>query len=252
MPFIPSMELSPSWGHFNAYPLRLGTPTQLEMNGATVQEVFEEARRLGATAIQVNHPFDPGEGYLASLDRGVASGGLDPDFDLLEINGAQRDKDAAVLAAAWRSWSQGRRYYLTAGSDTHDVWNGVSGDARVYVHVDGPLTVASFVEGLKRGHAFVSHGPLVFPDHMYGETVTLHAGRSTALGFDLEAVNGLRQATLVSNGKAITVVAYPPGRTTAHLSAPLDATLSGWCAVTVEDATGMTAYTDPIWVATAP
>jgi hypothetical protein len=254
--FIPSMELSPSWGHFNAYPLRLGEPPRLEMNTASVQEVFKEARRLGATAIQVNHPYDPGEGYFASLDRGVANGGFDPDFQLLEINGAQADKDGKVIASAWRFWNEGRRYYLTAGSDTHDVWNGVSGDARVYVHVDGALTVESFVDGLKRGHAFVSHGPLVFPDHMYGETVTLKAGQSAALGFDLEAVNGLKQATLISGGKQIDVVHYAAGQTAAHLTAPITAPATGsspgWFALTVEDAKGMTAYTDPIWIATAP
>ena len=153
------------------------------------------------------------------------------------------------LRGAWRYWNAGHRYYLTAGSDTHDVWNGVSGNARVYVHVDGALTVASFIDGLKRGHAFVSHGPLVFPDHVFGETVTLKTGQSAPLGFDLEAVNGLKQATLISNGKPIGVVRYT-GQTTAHLTAP--ASTPGWFALTVEDAKGMTAYTDPIWVAVGP
>ena len=252
MPFIASIELSPSWGHFNAYPLRLGAPPRLEMNTATVQDVFKEARRLGATVIQVNHPYDPGEGYFASLDRGVANGGFDADFDLLEINGAQTDKDDKVLASAWRYWNEGRRYYLTAGSDTHDVWNGVSGDARVYVHVDGALTVDSFLDGLKRGHAFVSHGPLVFPDHMYGETVTLEAGQSATLGFDLDAVNGLKRATLIKGGRPIDVVNYAAGQTAARFTAPVNGSTPGWFALTVEDAKGMTAYTDPIWVATAP
>jgi hypothetical protein len=246
------MEISPSWGHFNAYPLRLGEPMRLEMNTATVQDVFKEARRLGATAIQVNHPYDPGEGYFASLDRGVANGGFDGEFDLLEINGAQTDKDDKVLASAWRFWNEGRRYYLTAGSDTHDVWNGVSGDARVYVHVDGALTVDSFLAGLKRGHAFVSHGPLVFPDHMYGETVRLKAGQSAALGFELEAVNGLKQATIIRAGKVVGAIDYAAGPTTARLTAPVDGSTPGWLAVTVQDQKGMTAYTDPIWIATAP
>jgi hypothetical protein len=252
MPFIASMELSPSWGHFNAYPLHLGAPMGLEMNTASIQEVFGEARRLGAEAIQVNHPYDPGEGWFASLDRGVAKGGFDPDFDLLEINGAQADKDEKVLASAWRFWNAGRRYYLTAGSDTHDVWNGVSGDARVYVHVDGALSVESFVEGLKRGHAFVSHGPLVIPDHMYGETVRLKAGQSASLGFDLEAVHGLKQATVIRNGEPVDTVRYAAGQTTAHLAARVDGSTPGWLALTVADAKGLTAYTEPIWIATAP
>ena len=124
VPFIPSIELSPSWGHFNAYPIKLGAPMTLEMSKATVQEVFAEAHRMGAEFIEVNHPYNPGEGYFASLDRGVATGGFDPDFNFLEINGSEPDHDDKSLAAAWKFWGQGKRYYLAAGSDTHDVWNG--------------------------------------------------------------------------------------------------------------------------------
>jgi len=251
VPFIPSMELSPSWGHFNAYPLKLGEPMRLEMSKATVQEVFAEARRLGATLIQVNHPYDPGEGYFASLDRGVATGGADPDFDLLEINGAQPDKDGKTLASAWNYWNQGRRYYLSAGSDTHDVWNSVSGDARVYVHVNGQLTTQSFLDGLKQGRAFVTHGPLIVPDHMFGDTLKLKAGEGAALGFELEAVAGLTQVTVIRQGVPVNTVAYK-GESTAHMTIPVSGSSPGWYALTVEDAAGGKAYTDPIWVAAAP
>ena len=252
MPFIPSMELSPSWGHFNAYPLHLGEPLDIEMSKASVQDVFKEARRLGASVIQVNHPYDPGEGYFASLDRNVAPGGFDPDFDVLEINGAQPGKDGKTLSRAWDFWNAGKRYYLSAGSDTHDVWNGVSGDARIYVHVDGRLTTASFLDGLKRGRAFVSHGPLVFPDHMFGETVRLRPGQQGALGFDLAAVDGLKAVSVMHGGKLASTALYTGGQTTAHLTVPLKGDAAGWYALTVEDAAGARAYTDPIWVEVAP
>jgi hypothetical protein len=251
VPFIPSIELSPSWGHFNAYPLKLGEPLRLEMNKASVQDVFAEAKRMGATLIQVNHPYDPGEGYFASLDRGVAVGGLDPDFDFLEINGAQADKDDKTLASAWDYWNKGRHVYLSAGSDTHDVWNEASGDARIYVHVDGPLTMAGFLAGLKRGRAFVTHGPLVFPDHMFGEAVKLRAGEGVVLGFELDAIAGLKQATIISQGKPVATVAYK-GETKAHLTTPANGSSPGWYALTVEDAAGKKAYTNPIWIETVP
>ncbi len=245
VPFIPSIELSPSWGHFNAYPIKLGAAMNLEMNKATVQDVFAEAHRMGAEFIEVNHPYNPGEGYFASLDRGVASGGFDPDFDFLEINGAESDKDEKTLAAAWKFWGDGKRYYLAAGSDTHDVWNSHSGAARVYVHVDGPLTAAKFLEGLKRGHAFVSHGPLVFADPLFGETAILKGGRA-ALTFRLQAVAGLKRATVICQGQPAKAVDYRNGETTAKLE--FMATEPGSCALTAEDALGKTAYTNPIWV----
>lgn len=244
VPFIPSIELSPAWGHFNAYPVRPGAPMTLDMNEASVQEVFSEAHRMGARFIQVNHPYDPGEGYFGSLERGVARGGFDGAFDFLEINGAQPENDAKTLESAWKLWNAGKRYYLAAGSDTHDVWNDHSGDARVYVHVDGPLTAAAFLAGLKAGHAFVTHGPLVVPDHMFGSQVA----SGTALGFTLEAAAGLERVTVIVDGKASRTVDYNGART-ARLAV---SAAGGWDALTIEDRAGKTAYTDPIWVRSLP
>ncbi|MGH8287584.1 MAG: CehA/McbA family metallohydrolase [Steroidobacteraceae bacterium] len=239
VPFIPSIELSPAWGHFNAYPVRPGAPMTLDMSKTSVQEVFREARRMGAEFIEVNHPYDPGEGYFASLERGVALGGFDGDFDFIEINGSQPENDGKTLASVWKFWNAGRRYYLAAGSDTHDVWNDHSGDARVYVHVDGPLTAAGFLAGLKAGHAFVTHGPLIFPDHLFGTRVA----PGTALGFTLEAAAGLERATVIVDGKPRKTVDYHGART-ARLAVRA---AGGWDALIVEDKAGKTAYTDPTW-----
>lgn len=244
VPFIPSIELSPSWGHFNAYPVRPGAPMTLDMSKASVQEVFREAHRLGAKLIEVNHPYDPGEGYFGSLERGVARGGFDGGFDFLEINGSQPENDGKTLASAWKFWNEGKRYYLAAGSDTHDVWNDHSGDARVYVHVDGRLTAAGFLAGLKAGHAYVTHGPLIVPDHMFGSQVE----SGTALGFTLEAAAGLARVTVITDGKPHETVDYH-GERTVRLAVPAT---GGWDALTVEDRAGKTAYTDPIWVRPSP
>ncbi|MGH8180051.1 MAG: CehA/McbA family metallohydrolase, partial [Steroidobacteraceae bacterium] len=147
--------------------------------------------------------------------------------------------DDKTLASAWKSWNAGKRYYLTAGSDTHDVWNDHSGDARVYVHVQGQLTAAAFLAGLKGGHAFVTHGPLVLPDHLFGSRVA--AG--TALGFTLEAAAGLERATVIVDGKPRKTVNYH-GEQTARLAV---LAAGGWNALIVEDQAKNTAYTNPIW-----
>jgi hypothetical protein len=247
IPFIPSAEFSPSWGHFNAYPLKLGEPVRLEMATATASDVFAEARRLGATTIQVNHPDDPGEGYLASVDRGVAHGGLDRGYDLLEINGLRPADDAKVLKRAWASWSSARPYFLSAGSDTHDVWNGVSGDARLFAHVSGTLTVTRFVEAARQGRSYVSHGPLIFPDHMFGQTLSLPAGSSVTLGFNVKSVNGVKGVFIVQDGKVSRVITYRPGHLTVHVSVVAAGRKAKWYALMVEDFHGHFAYTNPIW-----
>lgn len=69
-------------------------------------------------AIQSDYPFIP-DGYLASLEAGTVPGGFSADIDFLERNGAE--DDAAVFARAGQPRLHGRRIFLSAGSDTHDV-----------------------------------------------------------------------------------------------------------------------------------
>jgi hypothetical protein len=138
VPFMPSVEISTSWAHFNAYPLQLGAPLGIDTSRTDIDAVFAEARRLGAQVVQINHPFIP-YGYFASLDAGVAPGGWNPAFDLIEINAANIGDDAKVLAKLAAFWNRGDRYYLSAGTDTHDVWNTLTGAVRMFAHVDGRL-----------------------------------------------------------------------------------------------------------------
>ena len=73
IPFIPSMEISPSWGHFNAYPLEPGQKLQIDPGKANIDEILREARRQGAVVVQANHPVIP-FGYFTSVEHGVAPG----------------------------------------------------------------------------------------------------------------------------------------------------------------------------------
>ena len=250
MPFIPSVEISTSWAHFNAYPVKLGEPLAIDTGATDIGAVIAETRRLGAEVLQVNHPLIP-YGYFASLDRGVAPGGFNPGFDLIEINSDNRGDDDKVLARAWAFWNSGARHYLSGGSDTHDVWNQLSGAVRTYAHPDGPVTALSFARALKAGHAYVTYGPLIFPDRMFGETVSVKAGQPFALGFDLKAVSGLKSVTLIGRGTAVKTLDLMSRGREAHVDFPL-ADRPGWYSLTVEDQAGARAYTDPIWVEVLP
>jgi Carboxypeptidase regulatory-like domain len=252
VPFIAGIELSPSWGHFNAYPLAPGATLGIDTSTAGVSGVLGEARREGATVVQVNHPFIP-YGYFASLDAGVAPGGFDPGFDLVEINSSAASDDEKVLQRLWQFWNAGQRYYLSAGSDTHDVWNEESGRVRTFAHPDDPLSVPAFVAALKAGHAYVTYGPLVFPSVMFGTQLTAAPDAPVALGFDLAAVAGLRQAQLIGGSAVRDTRVFPEAPRTAHVDfvTPPPRT-SAWYALIVEDRAGRKAYTNPIWVTAAP
>ncbi len=244
IPFIPSVELSSSWGHFNAYPLTVGETLQIDTATATVQEVFAEARRLGADAIQSNHPFIP-YGYLSSLEAGKVPGSFDAGFELLELNGPE--DDAKVFERAGQLWSAGHRFYLSGGSDAHDVWNDDSGEIRAYVQVPGEISADGFVAGLKAGHAYVTRGPLIDPDVLFGDTLKLTEGETRDLGFDLTAAGGLKEAVLVGPDGPIETVAFDDAPSTGRAEFTLPETAS-WVALTVTDQNDKMAFSNPVWI----
>lgn len=245
--FIPSIEFSPSWGHFNAYPLLPHQKLAIDTSTATIDAILQEARRQGATVVQVNHPFIP-YGYFASLAAGVAPGGFNPGFDLIEVNAAEHDDDEKVLHALWDFWNAGHHYYLSAGTDTHDVWNEESGRVRAFAHIDGRVSAQAFAAALKGGHAYVTWGPLIFPTVMFGEELKVKPDAPFVLGFDLKSVAGVKAAELIGGGAVLARKTFARSPREAHIDFSLKTARASWYALVVEDGAGRKAYTDPIWV----
>jgi hypothetical protein len=248
VPCIAGIELSPSWGHFNAYPLAPQAKLAIDTSTASVAQILAEARREGASVVQVNHPFIP-YGYFASLAAGVAPGGFEGGFDLIEINASAPQDDAKVLARIGDFWNAGEHYYLSGGSDTHDVWNEESGRVRTYVHVDGTPDPQRFVAALKSGNSYVTHGPLIFPAVMFGNQVRSAPGTPLTLGFDLAAIAGLKQAQLLSEGTIQSTRNFSDAPRETHVDFMMQSPPhNSWYALRVEDQRGRWAYTNPVWV----
>jgi hypothetical protein len=249
MAFIPGIELSPSWGHFNAYPLLPGGKLAIDTGTATIDEIIREGRRLGAVVVQVNHPFIP-YGYFTSVRNGVAPGGFNPSFDLIEINAEAPADDMQVLQALWNFWNAGHHYYLTAGTDTHDVWHDESGAVRMFAHIEGPVTALAFAQALKGGHAYATFGPLIFPSVMFGDEIKVKPREPFTLSFDLKSVAGLKQLELIAAGRVLKTESYHPGTQETRVDFSLSTERSTWYSLIVEDNRGHKAYSDPIWVDT--
>jgi hypothetical protein len=249
MGFIPGIELSASWGHFNAYPLLPGGKLKIDTGTATIDEIFREGRRLGAVVVQVNHPFIP-YGYFTSVRNGVAPGGFAPSFDLIEINAQAPTDDMKVLQALWNFWNAGHHYYLTAGTDTHDVWHDESGAVRMFAHIDGPVTAQGFAQALKSGHAYATFGPLIFPSVMFGDELKVKPREPFTLGFDLKSVAGVKQVELIAAGQVLKTQSFPAATQEIRADFPLSTERSTWYSLIVEDNIGHKAYSDPIWVDT--
>ncbi len=247
VPFIASMEISPSWGHFNAWPLSpQGQALAIDTSTATIDQVLGEARRQGAIVVQSNHPYIP-YGYLASVAAGVAPGGFNPGFDLLEVNG-DVPSNPEVIATLHRLWNAGHRYYLSGGTDVHDVWNHESGAVRLFAHLDGAPTPVAFAAAVQAGHAYVSFGPLIRPGVMFGSDLKVKAGARLALPFDLQSVPGLRQATLIGGGAAVASKTFDGAPREARAEFEVGPGARTWYSIEVEDVDGRKAFSNPIWV----
>lgn len=252
IPFMAGTEMSPSWAHFNAYPLNAGETIEIDPGQSTVQEIFAEARRMGAEVIEANHPY-MGYGYFNSRDKEMIPGGYDPNFELVEIEAAFHnggtERNQRTLATVWRMWDNNERKYLAAGSDAHDVWLEPSGAARTYVYVAEELTIDAYIEGLRLGRSYASQGPLIFPEIMFGTEIDQPKGELLKLEYEVQAVVGLASTRLVSHGVVIAEKTFDGEQGRVPLTFDVRPESSTWYSLIVEDQDGKAAYTNPIWVA---
>ncbi|MCH8866868.1 MAG: CehA/McbA family metallohydrolase [Proteobacteria bacterium] len=251
--FIPGTELSPSWAHFNAYPLDDGAIIEIDIGASTVQQIFAEARRMGADVVHVNHPYSE-YGYFRSLELEVehdgkidsaVPGGLDESFDVIEITSGD---NSLTLQRTWQLWNNGKRAYLVGGSDVHDVWNEESGTSRTYVYIDGDLNVDSFVAELQRGRAFASQGPLVFPEIIFGEELSHPRATDLTLTYKLQAAAGLHSVRVIERGVEVKRREFDHETTVKQVTFTVQPATDTWYSVIVEDADGRQAFSNPIWV----
>ena len=264
MVFVPGTELSASWGHFNAYPIAADKTVNPDVGLFSVQQIFSEARRLGAEIIHVNHPFG-NYGYFDSLknelkggagEGSIVPGGYDDGFDLIEIT---TEHTPETLARAWQLWNQHKPAYFAAGSDVHDVWSTLpehsSGAARSYVYVDTELSVDSYIAALKAGHSYASQGPLIYPELMFGSTIKRTAGESFDLTYNIQSVVGLASVELIEQGEMRESRQFDSvasaGIDQRDISFVVQAEKNTWYSLVVVDVAGNYAYSNPLWVTVA-
>jgi hypothetical protein len=264
--FIAGTELSASWGHFNAYPIDYDLEPDPDIGLASIQDIYQEARRLGAEIIHVNHPFG-NYGYFDSLNQeaeqkleanSIVPGGYDLGFDLIEITTEHEPK---TLERAWQLWNTGKPAYFSAGSDVHDVWNTLpehsSGAARSFVYIaegeGGNPSVDSFVAALKAGHSYASQGPLIYPEHVFGNEIQIPALQVLSLAYEVQSVVGLQTVQLIERGRVIDELHFENSKfdsTAKNIEFKVSPEANTWYSLVVSDIAGNYAYTNPLWVKT--
>ncbi|MFC7584915.1 CehA/McbA family metallohydrolase [Nonomuraea antimicrobica] len=180
-------------GHFSAFGLT-GVPTRFhsgfgdDHDRHPNSDPLAEARALGAVT-GYGHPFHADLNDTDPPDLAVAAGrncsareivvdaalGLVDSLDVLNHSSVQ-----ATAVVYRRLIGAGNRLAVTAGTDAvlsisrRGTASSPPGWERVYARVDGPLSVSSFAEAVRRGRTFATTGPWLELDvdgHGPGDTI---------------------------------------------------------------------------------
>jgi Tol biopolymer transport system component len=143
---------------------------------------------------------------------------------LIPVDAALGRGDYYDIGAVWSDeLSSAQMYYkllncgfrlpATSGTDNFsDVWmDPPPGADRTYVHVDGALSLASWIAGIKAGHTFGSTGPLVFLDvggHQPGDEMALSASSAPSVRVNARAMSiaPMSRLDIIVNGEVVDSV----------------------------------------------
>lgn len=170
---------------------------------------------------------------------------------LIPVDAALHKGDFYDLASLWsdergstelydRLLNCGFHIAATAGTDNFSDVNRdpPPGTDRTYVHVRGPLTLASWEAGIKAGHTFGSTAPLLtlsVNGREPGDEIQLAAGAPATLHVRATAVSiaPMTQLSIIVNGKIVqSVNAADPHRIQFEGGVPVPQ--GGWVAVRAE------------------
>lgn len=187
-----------------------------------------------------------------SIPIDVALGAI----DTLDINNFW----AASVPLWYRLLNCGFRVPATAGTDVflNRIDSRLPGGDRVYVHLDGPLTYPSWIDGLKNGRSFVTNGPmLTFTVNGKEPGAVLAVGPKPRLRVKAmaRALFPLSSAELVHNGQVIATAKLAEDGLTATLDQDVTLERGGWLAFradgrgTMDTALpSLSAHSNPVYV----
>ncbi len=184
--------------HFNTYPL---IPDKKALFNGAIDSHSDEAAPLFAASrkrdpqaiLQVNHPRSGTLGYFNNykLDLDFASTAktnFDTTFNVLEVmNGPYFYSSNFTAIMDWLHLiNRGLYFPIVGNSDSHSIARGEPGYSRTYIYYNGEkgqnLDVDALLDALKKGHSFLSNGPIVDytinQTHIPGDTFTAKDGKA--------------------------------------------------------------------------
>ncbi len=252
-PFLSNLEVSPGWGHWGILGVDY-TKAPISPN-LTPAEIIKAGHAMKALVV-MHHPYSD-YGFLNN--RSSVKGGYDEgsdDFDFIELQSTvnladAKNMDKKALDAAMAYWTKGKKIYLSAGSDQHDVTSGLyPGIIRMYAHIEGGISTAKYMKAMKAGNTYVTMGPIVTPaaGSMFGSTKTVAAGKTLALTTELQSVHGLKSVEVYSEGAVVAKKEFDNTKDAVTYKVDVTPAKDTWYNFVVVDAKGRYAITNPIWV----
>jgi Tol biopolymer transport system component len=261
----------PFYGHVFYFGLRdhLISPFTTGYEGTAIEslypsntDMFRKAKAQGATVGYV-HAFggerDPLEGDLGGAKGYIVDAALGT-TDAVEWSDAGR----AGFHPWYATLNNGLRVTATGGEDSISNLHRskLVGSYRTYVYTGARgLSMEAWFEGLRKGHAFVSSGPLVelaVNGRIPGETVELPASAGEVeLEARVRSVVPLERAFVVLNGAEVENVPLASDRKSGVLRKNVKVDRSGWFHLRAEgrpeeryplDCEYAQAFTNPVWV----
>lgn len=224
-------------------------------------DMFLKAKEQGAITGYV-HPYigeaDPLEGQLGGGKGFIVDAALGT-TDALEWS----DSGTGGFYPLYAVWNNGLRITATGGEDSISSLHRskLIGSFRTYVYTgNAGLDMHAWFDGLLRGRAFVSSGPLLemqIGTALPGDTVDLPVGGGrVSITGQLRSITDLSEVALVCNGELVETFPLGRNRNSLNLSYELTVERSGWCHLRTEgdaserfpmDVNYTQAFTNPIW-----
>jgi TolB protein len=266
----------PFYGHVFMFGLKehLISPFVTGYEGTAIEslypsntDMFLKAKAQGAVTGYV-HPYlgeiDPLQGNLGGGKGFMVDAALGT-VDALEWS----DSATSGFYPLYAVWNNGLPITATGGEDSISSLHRskLVGSYRTYVYTGNQgLTMEAWFDGLKRGRAFVSSGPLLemqaglnmqAATALPGDTINLPVGgANVTITGQLRSVTDLDELILICNGEEEERFSLRRNKNELEISTEIHIRRSGWCHLRTEgnpadrfpmDVAYVQAFTNPVW-----
>lgn len=145
-------------------------------------------------------------------------------------------------------------FRLTAAAGSDVPWGSTVGEVRTYVYTGGPLNVDEWFAGLKKGHTFVTNGPILeftVDGQLPGTELHLSPGATVHVSARVlgDPVVALPTAlTLVGSDGVLEEMATPAGEASFGFDKEIVVRESQWLVLTAVGDNGSVAHTTPVYL----